>query len=109
MKNLSKKDWEKGNFNKPCVFKFYTEQCINCKIQDKIIEDVEKENKRVTFYSVDAIKEKELALNYGIKTDPTNVFIDCSLNELGIIKTVIPGLLAKPTLNKLISDHLLPF
>lgn len=62
----------------PCIIDFHATWCKPCKMIDKILTKLEKQNKDIIFYSIDIEEEYELAEIFSIKNLPTMIL--CSKN-----------------------------
>jgi thioredoxin-like negative regulator of GroEL len=82
-----------GDFNfkgsKPCLIKFETQACGNCKSMEPIIKEVLNQYPdKLDFYKVDAETESDLANNFDVLSVPTFLFIssDGKINkEIGLM------------------------
>ena len=54
---------------------FYATWCPPCKALSPIVEEIEKENADIKFLKINVDDEQELAIEYGIMSVPTLVFI----------------------------------
>ena len=57
------------------IIKFYTPQCISCKVYDPIFNKVSKNFSEINFKSLDATKNRELARQFGVRGVPATIFI----------------------------------
>lgn len=71
-KNIFEKE-VKNNEN--VLVDFYATWCPPCKSLSPIVEEIEKENADIKFLKINVDDEQELAIEYGIMSVPTLVFI----------------------------------
>lgn len=89
--------------DKPCIIDFYTTWCGPCKRLAPILEEIAKEYKgKIYVYKVDAEKELQLSIAFGIKSYPSLLFCPKSGNPQMAL-----GALPKEDLLKIIDQLLL--
>lgn len=79
---------------------FYATWCPPCKALAPIVEEIEKENADIKFLKINVDDEQELAIEYGIISVPTLVFIK---NGEPIDKSV--GLISKKELQAFLNKN----
>lgn len=65
--------------DQPCIIDFQASWCNPCRTIENLLNELEKENKDIIFYSVDIEDEYELAEIFSIKNLPTMIL--CSKNN----------------------------
>lgn len=96
------KEW-KYLGDRPCIIDFYTTWCGPCKRLAPILEDLAKDYKgKIYIYKVDAEKETDLAIAFGIKSYPSLLFCPKNGNPQMAL-----GALPKEDLVKIIDQLLL--
>lgn len=89
--------------DKPCIIDFYTTWCGPCKRLAPILEELAKEYKgKIYIYKVDAEKEQQLSMAFGIKSYPSLLFCPQTGNPQMAL-----GALPKADLVKIIDQLLL--
>lgn len=76
--NVSEENFEQEvlNTNKPVLIDFYADWCAPCKRMGPIVESVAEEvSDNVKVFKVNVDEENNLAMQYGISSIPTLVFI----------------------------------
>jgi thioredoxin 1 len=58
------------------VLKFWATWCGPCRVLNPVVEKLEKEFDKVTFYSVDVDQAPDLAQKFKVKSLPTLVFLE---------------------------------
>ena len=96
-KNIFEKD-VKNNEN--VLVDFYATWCPPCKSLSPIVEEIEKENADIKFLKINVDDEQELAIEYGIMSVPTLVFIK---NGEPVDKSV--GLISKKELQAFLNKN----
>lgn len=79
---------------------FYATWCPPCKALAPIVEEIEKENADIKFLKINVDDEQELAIEYGIMSVPTLVFIK---NGEPVDKSV--GLISKKELQTFLNKN----
>lgn len=79
---------------------FYATWCPPCKALTPIVEEIEKENADIKFLKINVDDEQELAIEYGIMSVPTLVFIK---NGEPVDKSV--GLISKKELQAFLNKN----
>ncbi|MCX7986795.1 MAG: thioredoxin [Bacteroidales bacterium] len=96
------KQW-KYEGNKPAIIDFYADWCGPCRMLAPVMDEIAKEYAgKIIVYKVDTEKEKELAMNLGISSLPTLVFIPVNGKPQATM-----GALPKAELVKIINQVLL--
>jgi thioredoxin 1 len=95
------KDWNfKGD--KPIIIDFYADWCGPCKALAPILEELSLEyQNKLDIYKVNTQREMELAGMFGIRSIPSVLFIPMKGQPM-----MIPGLLPKEQIKKVITDIL---
>jgi len=89
--------------DKPAIIDFYAQWCGPCKRLGPIMEELAEEYEgQVDIYKVDVDDEQELAIQFGVQSIPTLIFIPM---QGAPIKSV--GLVPKPKLKEIINSNLL--
>lgn len=96
-KNIFEKE-VKNNEN--VLVDFYETWCPPCKSLSPIVEEIEKENADIKFLKINVDDEQELAIEYGIMSVPTLVFIK---NGEPVDKSV--GLISKKELQAFLNKN----
>lgn len=96
-KNIFEKE-VKNNEN--VLVDFYATWCPPCKSLSPIVEEIEKENADIKFLKINVDDEQELAIEYGIMSVPTLVFIK---NGEPVNKSV--GLISKKELQAFLNKN----
>ncbi len=96
-KNIFEKE-VKNNEN--VLVDFYATWCPPCKSLSPIVEEIEKENADIKFLKINVDDEQELAIEYGIMSVPTLVFIK---NGEPVDKSV--GLISKKELQAFLNKN----
>lgn len=68
----------------PSILYFTTQQCAQCRFQQKPALDRLADRARVAVYAVDALAHEELARFYGIMTVPSTVLLNAALQPVAI-------------------------
>jgi len=96
------KQW-KYEGTKPAIIDFYADWCGPCRMLAPVMDEIAKEYAgKVIVYKVDTDKERELAMNLGISSLPTLVFIPVNGKPQATM-----GALPKAELVKIINEVLL--
>ncbi|HOK52013.1 MAG TPA: thioredoxin [Bacteroidales bacterium] len=96
------KQW-KYEGNKPAIIDFYADWCGPCRMLAPVMDEIAKEYAgKIIVYKVDTEKERELAMNLGISSLPTLVFIPVNGKPQATM-----GALPKAELVKIINEVLL--
>jgi thioredoxin 1 len=89
------------NSNKPIVIDFYATWCGPCKVSEPVFKEFSDINSdRLEFYKVDVDKNREISIEYGIKSIPTFIVL-----ENGKVKKKIVGVATREKLEDLISEY----
>lgn len=68
----------------PAILYFTTQQCAQCRFQQKPALDRLADRARVAVHAVDALAHEELARFYGIMTVPSTVLLNAALQPVAI-------------------------
>lgn len=87
---LTELDYFASVSNGICFVKFWSETCGPCKQYEQIFKDFASKVNYVKCYSVDAMREMSLSINFGIKSVPlTIIYKDGNqVKKLSGVKTV---------------------